>query len=69
MRKDPVENLFVDLDTYIVCVALTHWYEGYYEVWLGGKYFLRLEEMHKQYGMKAHPLAEGRESFVALMAI
>ncbi|RYP24616.1 hypothetical protein DL765_000442 [Monosporascus sp. GIB2] len=30
--------------------ALTHWYEGYYEVWLGGKYFLRIEEMHKKYG-------------------
>ncbi|KAI0967879.1 cytochrome P450 [Xylaria arbuscula] len=30
--------------------ALTHWYEGYYEVWLGGKFFLRLEELHKEYG-------------------
>ncbi|KAI0855717.1 cytochrome P450 CYP682H1 [Xylaria cubensis] len=30
--------------------ALTYLYEGYYEVWLGGKYFLRVAEMHKQYG-------------------
>ncbi|KAJ5427840.1 hypothetical protein N7491_008282, partial [Penicillium cf. griseofulvum] len=30
--------------------ALTYWYEGYHEVWLGGKYFLRLAEMYKQYG-------------------
>ncbi|KAH6628935.1 cytochrome P450, partial [Chaetomium tenue] len=30
--------------------ALTHWYEGYYEVWLGGQYFKRLEQLHKQYG-------------------
>ena len=37
-------------------LALTHWYEGYYEVWLGGKYFLRLEEIHKQYGMPMNPI-------------
>ncbi|KAI1106148.1 cytochrome P450 [Jackrogersella minutella] len=30
--------------------ALTYLYEGYYEVWLGGKYFLRIAEMHRQYG-------------------
>ncbi|KAH6842952.1 cytochrome P450 [Chaetomium sp. MPI-CAGE-AT-0009] len=30
--------------------ALTYLYEAYYEVWLGGKYFLRVTEMHKQYG-------------------
>ncbi|KAM7188881.1 Cytochrome P450 [Naviculisporaceae sp. PSN 640] len=30
--------------------ALTYLYEGYYEVWKGGKYFQRVAEMHKQYG-------------------
>ncbi|PSR80441.1 cytochrome P450 [Coniella lustricola] len=30
--------------------ALTYWYECYYEVWLGGKFFLKLEELHQQYG-------------------
>ncbi|CAJ2514334.1 Uu.00g024530.m01.CDS01 [Anthostomella pinea] len=30
--------------------ALTYLYEGYYEVWLGGKYFLKVAELHKQYG-------------------
>ncbi|KAK5659472.1 hypothetical protein OQA88_673 [Cercophora sp. LCS_1] len=30
--------------------ALTHWYEGYYEVWLGGQYFKRLEQLHREYG-------------------
>ncbi|KAI1122102.1 cytochrome P450 [Nemania abortiva] len=30
--------------------ALTHWYEGYYEVWLGGRYFKRIDELHKEYG-------------------
>lgn len=31
-------------------LALTYLYEGYYEVWLGGKYFKRVAEMHQQYG-------------------
>ncbi|KAI1361471.1 cytochrome P450 CYP682H1 [Xylaria arbuscula] len=30
--------------------ALTYLYEGYYDVWLGGKYFLRVAEMHRRYG-------------------
>ncbi|KAF2993294.1 hypothetical protein E8E14_000910 [Neopestalotiopsis sp. 37M] len=30
--------------------GFTYLYEAYYEVWLGGKYFLRVTEMHKQYG-------------------
>lgn len=34
----------------ISTVALTYLYEGYYDVWLGGKYFLRVAEMHKEYG-------------------
>lgn len=34
----------------MIHLALTHWYEGYYEVWLGGQYFKRLEQLHKQYG-------------------
>ncbi|KAF6812419.1 cytochrome p450 [Colletotrichum sojae] len=29
---------------------MTYLYEGYYEAWLGGKYFLRIAEMHRQYG-------------------
>ncbi|KAK3985847.1 cytochrome P450 [Cladorrhinum sp. PSN332] len=30
--------------------ALTYLYEAYYEVYLGGQYFKRVAEMHKQYG-------------------
>ncbi|KAI1163869.1 cytochrome P450 CYP682H1 [Nemania serpens] len=30
--------------------GLTYLYEAYYEGWLGGQYFLRVTEMHKQYG-------------------
>ena len=29
---------------------MTYWYEIYYEVFLGGKYFRRMDEMHKEYG-------------------
>lgn len=31
-------------------LALTYWYEIYYDVWLGGQYFRKIAEMHKQYG-------------------
>ncbi|KAJ5465603.1 hypothetical protein N7530_009390 [Penicillium desertorum] len=30
--------------------AVTRWYGLYYDVWLGGQYFLKVEELHKQYG-------------------
>ncbi|KAI2618667.1 cytochrome P450 [Hypomontagnella submonticulosa] len=30
--------------------AMTWWYECYYEVFLGGKYFKRMAEMHREYG-------------------
>ncbi|CAO1597228.1 hypothetical protein XANCAGTX0491_001048 [Xanthoria calcicola] len=30
--------------------ALTTWYQAYYDIWLGGQFFLRIEEMHAQYG-------------------
>ncbi|KAL8814597.1 MAG: hypothetical protein Q9223_006192 [Gallowayella weberi] len=30
--------------------ALTTWYQGYYDLWLKGQYFVRVEEMHAQYG-------------------
>ncbi|KAJ5811087.1 cytochrome P450 [Penicillium robsamsonii] len=30
--------------------AFTYWYEIYYEVFLGGKYFHQILEMHQQYG-------------------
>ncbi|KAK1988402.1 cytochrome P450 [Colletotrichum cereale] len=30
--------------------ALSYLYEGYYDVWLGGKYFLKIAELHKRYG-------------------
>ncbi|KAF4630224.1 hypothetical protein G7Y89_g7918 [Cudoniella acicularis] len=30
--------------------ALTLWYEFYYDVWLGGKYVFKIQELHKQYG-------------------
>lgn len=33
-----------------VHVGMTYLYERYYEAWLGGKYFLRIAEMHRQYG-------------------
>lgn len=29
---------------------MTYWYEVYYEVFLGGKYFRRMDGMHKEYG-------------------
>ena len=32
---------------------MTYWYEIYYEVFLGGKYFRRMNEMHRIYGMCA----------------
>lgn len=35
----------------MVSTALTTWYEGYYDLWLGGKYLFRIEEMHAHYGM------------------
>lgn len=36
--------------TVVPSKAMTYLYEGYYEAWLGGKYFLRIAEMHKKYG-------------------
>lgn len=30
--------------------GLTRWYEGYYDVILGGQYTFKIAEMHKQYG-------------------
>ncbi|KAL8841191.1 MAG: hypothetical protein Q9170_001045 [Blastenia crenularia] len=30
--------------------TVTYWYEIYYEVFLGGKYFQRMHEMHRAYG-------------------
>jgi hypothetical protein len=31
--------------------ALTFYYEAYYDAWLGGQYFRKTAELHKQYGM------------------
>lgn len=31
-------------------VALTTWYQGYYDIWLRGQYIWRIKEMHEQYG-------------------
>ncbi|CAD6449307.1 5333bc3a-fea7-453e-b3a7-b6ab6420774a [Sclerotinia trifoliorum] len=30
--------------------AATFWYEIYYDVWLGGTYYRKIDEMHKKYG-------------------
>ncbi|KAK0635458.1 cytochrome P450 [Bombardia bombarda] len=30
--------------------AATFWYEIYYDIWLGGKYYQVIEDMHKKYG-------------------
>ncbi|KAL2863960.1 cytochrome P450 [Aspergillus lucknowensis] len=30
--------------------AITWWYEIYYDVWLGGQYFRKIDAMHKKYG-------------------
>ncbi|KAF2728529.1 cytochrome P450 [Polyplosphaeria fusca] len=30
--------------------ALTFWFEGYYDVFLGGKYLWKIKELHEQYG-------------------
>lgn len=31
--------------------AISRWYEGYYDVVLGGQYTLKIAELHKTYGM------------------
>ncbi|KAM0133544.1 hypothetical protein ACHAPC_006871 [Botrytis cinerea] len=30
--------------------AVTFWYEIYYDIWLGGTYYRKINEMHKKYG-------------------
>lgn len=30
--------------------ALSKWYEFYFDVYLGGKFVFKLDELHKQYG-------------------
>lgn len=35
----------------MISTALTTWYQGYYDLWLGGQYLFRIEEMHAHYGM------------------
>lgn len=34
---------------------MTHWYEIYYDVWLGGQYFKKIQEMHERYGKLTRP--------------
>ena len=29
---------------------MTTWYEGYYDVWLGGQYIHQIAKLHKEYG-------------------
>lgn len=37
--------------------AVSRWYEGYYDLILGGKYTWKIQEMHKKYGtLKCLPL-------------
>ena len=36
--------------------AATRWYEAYYDVVKGGKYTLKIAEMHKNYGRPTEPL-------------
>lgn len=33
-----------------LCLGITYYYEAFYEVWLGGQYFKRVAELHKEYG-------------------
>jgi hypothetical protein len=30
--------------------AITHWYEGYYDIIQKGRYIFRIEDLHKKYG-------------------
>lgn len=30
---------------------MTFWYEIYYDIWLGGTYYQKIDEMHKKYGI------------------
>lgn len=36
--------------------ALTGWYETYYDCWKRGRYWVEIEQMHKQYGTIQHQL-------------
>lgn len=29
---------------------MTTWYEGYYDIWLGGQYYKKIGELHEKYG-------------------
>lgn len=31
--------------------ALTTWYEAYFDIWLGGHFFKKMDGLHKEYGM------------------
>lgn len=31
-------------------LALTYWYEIYYDLWLGGQCFKKIAQMHEKYG-------------------
>lgn len=31
--------------------ALTTWYQGYFDIWLGGQYIWKIKQMHEQYGI------------------
>ena len=35
---------------YSLTAAVTSWYAGYYDAWLGGQYFKKVDEMHAKYG-------------------
>jgi hypothetical protein len=32
---------------------MTTWYEGYYDVFLGGQYIFKIAELHKEYGERS----------------
>jgi hypothetical protein len=35
---------------------MTTWYEGYYDIWLGGQYYKKIGELHEKYGQHTRQL-------------
>ena len=43
-------RVFTDTQLLSPYLGITYYYEAFYEVWLGGQYFKRVAELHKEYG-------------------
>ena len=52
IRMERLGSLF----TKCMIPALTTWYQGYYDIWLGGQYFKKVDELHATYGVSTKPL-------------